>query len=89
MADKGLSDLAQRLLRVHAQRPDVLLYGVQALGGLFRESDMDWLDTAYAELEKAGLVENSGSAVSFFGTPRTLYRITDRGAEVAAQGSAA
>ena len=56
----SVRDLAQRLLRVHAQRPAVLLYGVQALGSLFRESDMDWLDTAYAELEKAGFTAEAG-----------------------------
>ena len=84
-----ISDLSHKLLRMHAQRPDELLYGIKALGGAFRETDVQRLDEAYDELAKAGLLEKTGAVLSFFGAPKRIYKITPLGTELATRGSAA
>jgi DNA-binding HxlR family transcriptional regulator len=78
---ENLTELSEQLLRTHAQRPNQLFYGVDVLGGLFRDTDLARLDETYNELARAGLMERSGSVVSYFGMPKTLYRITEKGIE--------
>lgn len=80
-----LSSLSQRLLRMHAARPDHQFYGVRALGSMFPESDLALLDAAYDELVKEGLIAKSNDVVSYFGRPTPLYAITDEGAKHAAR----
>ena len=84
-----ISDLSYKILRMHAERPDELFYGVKALGGAFRETDVQRLDEAYHELAKAGLLEKTGAVLSFFGAPKPIYKITELGTQLALRGSAA
>ena len=84
-----ISHLAERLLAVHAARPDDLFYGAAALGTLFYGADLVRLDDAYRRLELAGLVAEAGEDMSFFGDRKVLYRITPEGLEHAAVGSPA
>lgn len=85
----SVSDLAERLLHYHAQMPDQLFYGERLLGTLYPESELQRLDAAYEELAEAGLLEKTRFVHSFFGMPKTLYRITPKGKELATQESAA
>jgi len=75
----ALSTLAQRLLNVHATTPNGLFYADEVLGSLFRESDLKLLDQAYEELARAGLMQEAGVTISYFGSPKNLYRITEDG----------
>lgn len=84
-----LSTLSQRLLRNHAASPDYRSYEVEALGSMFRESDLSLLDAAYEELIKEGLIAKSNSVVSYFGRPTPLYEITDKGMKYAAREAVA
>ncbi len=45
---------------------------------MFHPGDLDMLDAAYRELSEAGLVEFADDYVSFFGTPKRLYRLSER-----------
>jgi hypothetical protein len=74
-----LSPMATRLYERLRESPDRLRYDTAVLGGMFRPGDLEILDSAYQELSKAGLVERSPALVSFFGTPKPLYRLTDKG----------
>lgn len=76
---KALSQLAQRVLSAHAQEPQRVFYAVDLLGGMYRDSDIDRLDKAYQELAEAGLMQDTGVEVSFFGAPKHLFRVTDKG----------
>jgi hypothetical protein len=76
-----LTPLAQEVLADHQSEPDVAFYDVDRLGPIFRDTDFQRLDDAYAELMQAGLMEKAGSVVSFFGTPRELYRLSEQGRE--------
>ena len=86
---KTLSDLAHRLLQLHAGRAGRLFYGTDVLGSMFRDADIARLDTTYAELVERGLMEPSGSVISYFGDPKPLFRLTESGAEAVVQESAA
>jgi hypothetical protein len=85
----ALSELAERLLREHARHPRELFYGIDLLGSFFRDADVQRLDEAYEQLLASELVERSGTTVSFFGVPKSLYRITQEGANHAAHETAA
>jgi len=76
-----LSALAIALLRDMERDPARAEYNTRVLGSMFRDEGVEKLDHAYAELRQAGLVEPTGSVVSFFGTPKPLYRITEAGEE--------
>lgn len=82
------SELALRLLQLHANRPSQLFYGTEALGSMFRDADLKLLDAAYEELERVRYMEPAGALISYFGEPKRLYRVTAQGA-AAARGSAA
>ena len=84
-----ISPFAEQLLRLHAQRPNVLFYGLDVLGGIFRDKEVELLDKTYEELAKAGLMEQSRSLVSYFGTPKTLYRLTEAGMNYVTKAPAA
>jgi len=84
-----ISDFARQLLQGHAERPNDLFYGVDVLGSFFRDVDLERLDSAYKELANAGLLDSSGAVVTFFGSPKSLYRLTDSGAKEAARENAA
>ncbi len=83
-----LSQLAHRLLQIHAQRPRQIFYATDALGSMFRDPDLARLDEAYRELERAHLMQPAGATISFFGAPKNLYELTDKGT-VSARESAA
>ncbi|HZL37179.1 MAG TPA: hypothetical protein VFC78_17800 [Tepidisphaeraceae bacterium] len=85
----AISDLAERLLRYHAKRPDELFYGQRIMGSLYRETELERLDAAYKELAAAGLLEATRFVYSFFGAPKVLYQITPQGAAWVSQESAA
>ncbi len=74
-----VSDLALMLLREMAEAPGRIEYNTRVLGGMFRDDDVVRLDAAYAELSKRGLIEKAGAVVSFFGQPKSLFRITESG----------
>jgi hypothetical protein len=78
-ANDRLSPLAESLLREMATRPDHVEYNTRVLGGMFRDEDVARLDSAYKELLQAEMVEHAHAVISFFGKPKTLYRITERG----------
>jgi hypothetical protein len=78
-----LSPLARILLRRLQQEPDRVIYDTTPLGGMFRPPELVALDAAYEELHREGLVEPADVYFAFFGTPKTLYRITERGKEFA------
>jgi hypothetical protein len=84
-----ISTLSEELLRLHAHQPQHLFYGSEVLGSLYYQSELGQLDEAYKELVEAGLMERSGSVISFFGSPKTLHRITNRGLEYVATQPAA
>jgi hypothetical protein len=74
-----LSSMATRLLDRLQQSPERLRYDTGVLGGMFRPGDLEILDSAYEELLTAGLIERSPGFVSFFGTPKRLFRLTEKG----------
>ena len=74
-----LSPLARILLRRLQQDPGRVVYDVTPLGGMFRPPELVALDAAYEELYREGLVEPADVYYAFFGTPKTLYRITEQG----------
>lgn len=74
-----LSELAMALLRDMASAPNRVEYNTRVLGGSFRDADVARLDEAYSQLEQKGLIQRAGVVVSFFGSPKPLYRITDGG----------
>jgi hypothetical protein len=76
---EALSSLAATLLRDLAASPSRVEYNTRLLGGMFEEPDLSRLDAAYAERRKAGLIEAEGATISFFGTPKSLHRITPNG----------
>ena len=79
----SLTPLAQKLLNLHAQQPQTIYYGTDALGSVFKSGDIENLDRAYAELVREGLMEPAHATVSYFGTPKSLHRLTDAGKELA------
>ena len=85
----AISQMSERLLREHARRANQLFYGLEVLGSLFRDTDVNRLDQAYAELADAKLMESSGVEFSYFGARKTFFRITSAGLERAAQQPAA
>lgn len=84
-----LSNLAHDLLEVHARQPKQLFYAVEVLGSMFRDSDLQQLDEAYRELETNKFMEYANFVVSYFGSPKRLYRITQEGSRAAAGQHAA
>ncbi len=76
---KRLSALAENLLRDMATNPSRIEYNTRVLGGMFREDSVDQLDEAYHELAQGGLVDPAGAVVSFFGTPKSLFKVNERG----------
>src|SRR5947207_1064385 len=78
-AADDLSDLSLRLLAAMAGDPNRLEYNTRVLGGMFRNDDLTLLDDAYEQLREKGFVEPSGATVSFFGTPKSLFRISGKG----------
>lgn len=74
-----LSPTAERVLSRLLREPDRFRDDVKALGRMFRQGDLAILDAAYRELESAGLIEPSAGFVSFFGTPKPIYRLTEQG----------
>jgi hypothetical protein len=74
-----LSYLARGLLQDMAKYPDRIEYNTRPLGGAFTDDDLPILDSAYAELYHAGLVEPANATISFFGKPKSLYRLTEKG----------
>lgn len=85
----ALSELAEQLLRTHAQHPNQPTYEVELLGSLFRDSELQRLNDAYRELLEQSLVERSGAAIRFFGATKSLYRLTQTGADHAVRETAA
>lgn len=81
----ALSDLATRLLSIHAAQPTQLFYATDALGPMFRDADVSRLDDAYRELEEAKLMGPAGPIISYFGAPKRIYKITDLGQQSAKQ----
>lgn len=79
--DTQLGDLALRLLTAMADAPERIEYNTRIFGGSFGDGDVDQLDQAYLELRERGLAEASGQVVSFFGAPKSLSKITDKGIE--------
>lgn len=75
----ALSRLARALLSRIQERPDLVRYDIGPLGSMFHPGDLDMLDAAYKELSDAGLVEFADDYVSFFGTPKRLYRLSEQG----------
>ena len=84
----ALSQLAQRLLELHAERPEQLFYGVDVLGSLFRDPAIARLDAAYRELEQAHLMQPTGQEITYFGEPERLFRLTPAGAAAAREPAA-
>lgn len=74
-----LSPMAEILLNRLRGAPDRRRYDIEVFPGLFREPDVERLDAAYRELEAAGLIERTGEMVFFFGNPKRIYRLSDRG----------
>jgi DNA-binding PadR family transcriptional regulator len=74
-----LSPQAEALLRRMNASPETIRYHTDLLGGMFRAADVGRLDAAYRELEAAGLIERTGRVLNFFGEPKPLYRLTDKG----------
>jgi len=70
-----LSPLAEQVLADHRAQPDHVFYDDDALGSLFESQELDRLDAAYLELEKAGLMERAGVVVSIYGRPKALFRL--------------
>lgn len=77
------TDLSIRVLRDHAADPNLLFYDVDALGSMFRDGDLQLLDRTYSELASSGHMQPSGTFISFFGSPKRLYKITPSGIELA------
>lgn len=78
-----ISPLARCLLEAHANHPQLSFYGTDVLGSMFREKDLERLDNAYEELERANLMERSNTIISFFGESKYLYRVTKTGKQEA------
>lgn len=76
---KDLSDLALALLAQMAENPSRLEYNTRVLGGIFQNEHVVLLDRAYADLLGEGLVEKAGAVVSYFGAPKSLVRISEKG----------
>lgn len=85
---KVLSDLAKILHAEMARHPDRLEYHTRILGGEITDDGIRRLDEAYQELEKTGFVERSGAVVSYFGTPKSVFRLTEKGRQSAAETAA-
>lgn len=81
-----ISNLAERLLKLHQQSPDMLFYGTDVLGSMFRDADLARLDSAYNQLAREGLMERTGEAFTYFGVPKKFYQLTKKGEQM---GSAA
>ena len=79
----AISNLARRALIEHAKEPDKIFYADKVLGGMFGDSDIDQLDAAYKDLEANKLMESAGATISYFGAPKNLYRITEKGKQEA------
>ncbi|HEY2586781.1 MAG TPA: hypothetical protein VGI81_13640 [Tepidisphaeraceae bacterium] len=80
-----LSDTARMVLQAHANEPARPFYGIDLLGSFYRDTDLRRLDAAYDELRQAGLLSKAGGIISYFGEPKSLYRITDEGIKEAAR----
>ena len=74
-----LSAMAELLVRRMMKEPDRERYDIDVFTGLFRERDIVRLDEAYAELERAGLIERTGRIVRFFQAPKRIYRLSPLG----------
>lgn len=79
--EPDLTPLAEALLRDMATNRTLIRYHTNVLGGSFEEKDIAALDLAYALLASLALIESAGAVVSFFGQPKRLYRVTDKGVE--------
>lgn len=76
---KPLSPLAEVLLARMAEQPQTIEYHWRILGSGFQDESIDMLDAAYQELVDRNLVESARAIYSWFGVPKGLYRINDRG----------
>lgn len=83
-----LSDLAGILLAEMARHPDRLEYHTRILGGEITDAGIEQLDASYKELEKRGLAERAGAVVSYFGIPKSVFRLTEKGRQTAAGNAA-
>jgi hypothetical protein len=83
-----MGEMAQALLDAMAREPNTIEYHTRLLGGVITDESLAALDRAYLELAKAGLVERAGPVISFFGAPKSLYRITPAGVRAAQRGAA-
>ena len=73
------SGLANQLYIRMRKNPDMLYYDFRLLGSMFTPKGIVSLDRAYAELLGAGLVESSVDFMNFFGEPKTLHRLSEKG----------
>lgn len=83
-----LSPFAEHLLRIMGEQPSRIEYHARVLGGMFRDEGIKQLDDAYTELRQAGLVTSAGTVISFFGSPKVLYKLTQEGKDYLQKGAA-
>lgn len=81
LVEPRLSSIALRLLDEMAKFPNRIEYRTRVLGVAFEDPEVALLDAAYAELISLGFAKKAGSTMSFFGTPKSLARITAAGQE--------
>lgn len=80
--------MADVLLAKMSENPSQVEYHWRLLGSGFSGEALDMLDAAYQELLDRSLIESAKAIVSWFGVPKGLYRITDKGLQYA-RGQAA
>lgn len=74
-----LTPLAEAVLKDHRSTPEDSFFNLAIFGSMFRNEDIQNLQSAYDELEEAGLMERSGEFEEFFGRILPLYRLTTLG----------
>ncbi len=79
--DEIVQLIADRLLVEMAEAPERVEYNTRVLGGMFQDEQVAILDRAYTHLVEKGWAAKAGAVAWFFGSPKLLVRITQKGLE--------